>query len=438
MSVWIRENPQFAALAAAFTIVAIVLGVLTLIMTRSGASLRPLVWFIGFFGIVAGPQVVVHFLDGLVFRRSGKFTAVDVAPRETKKTALNLAPVSWAAVFGPDADPSLITDAKHGLEPIVGDAEEAKLSFHPNGDSALAARFATAAAAAAALDRYGQFFRVQEAAGSEAEGWTARRFGPQGDWVHVVAVGPELYAWTGTNRADVVAKRGRALGALTEDARAAATPVPPGRRVVSNRLTKNVPLMVTILAVNLLAASFWFFKGSAWAARVDGATAARPADVDTLRQRLLGTSRGEVPMQVTAAPDGSIEVNWRYADARWFDLMRVHQLRRTQRLVLHLDESSRTVRVREYWSAFDASLGPQNLRLDWKQATGIQFFALEHKRVFGAQLDASGRPTGELSKAYTFDLQAMKAPMIAAVTESGWRWQPVVWKAPAALRWLTE
>ena len=78
------------------------------------------------------------------------------------------------------------------------------------------------------------------------------------------------------------------------------------------------------------------------------------------------------------------------------------------------------------------------LRLDWKAATGIQFFAFERQRVLGAQLGADGRPTGELSKAYTFNLQELKAPLIEAVTQAGWRWQPLTWNAPASLRWLTE
>jgi hypothetical protein len=118
--------------------------------------------------------------------------------------------------------------------------------------------------------------------------------------------------------------------------------------------------------------------------------------------------------------------------------MRVHRMKKTQRLVLAFDEAGHTVRVREYWSAFDASGDFRNLRLDWKAAQGIQFFAFEHQRVFGVQVEADGRPTGELSKAYTFNLQALKQPIIDIVTKSGWRWQPVTWDAPASLRWLTE
>ncbi|HTL78656.1 MAG TPA: hypothetical protein VL136_04545, partial [Candidatus Babeliales bacterium] len=79
-----------------------------------------------------------------------------------------------------------------------------------------------------------------------------------------------------------------------------------------------------------------------------------------------------------------------------------------------------------------------DLRFNWNAARGIQFFEFEHRRVFGAQLDDSGKPTGEFSKAYTFNLQELKQPIIETVTNSGWTWQPVMWNAPRSLRWLTE
>jgi hypothetical protein len=50
------------------------------------------------------------------------------------------------------------------------------------------------------------------------------------------------------------------------------------------------------------------------------------------------------------------------------------------------------------------------------------------------QLDAGGKLTGKLSKAYTFNLQELKQPVIEAITASGWIWQPVVWNASGNLR----
>ncbi len=124
-----------------------------------------------------------------------------------------LKPVSWEIVFGPNADPSLITDAKQGLDYIVGDAVDARISFNAAGESALAARFANTSAAAAALNRYGSFFQFAQVTGSDADGWTARRFNGQGEWNHVVAAGNELYAWSGQTKKSVEANRIRAPSA---------------------------------------------------------------------------------------------------------------------------------------------------------------------------------------------------------------------------------
>ncbi len=66
---WIRENPQIAAVAAGGMIVVLVLSVLATAMSRAGASMRPIIWFAGFFAIVAGPQAAVHLLDGIVSAR---------------------------------------------------------------------------------------------------------------------------------------------------------------------------------------------------------------------------------------------------------------------------------------------------------------------------------------------------------------------------------
>jgi hypothetical protein len=39
---------------------------------------------------------------------------------------------------------------------------------------------------------------------------------------------------------------------------------------------------------------------------------------------------------------------------------------------------------------------------------------------------------------YRFDAQALKAPFREATIAAGWTWQPLVWDAPAWLRWATE
>jgi hypothetical protein len=436
---WARENPQFAGLSFGATILIIVFTVLATSMIKSEVSIRPLIWFGGFFAIVAAPQAFIHFMDGWVLRTAASPAANDRAEPERVSTTV-LKPVPWPVVFGPKADPDLITDAKHGLSQILGDAVEAKLSFNADGESALAARFTSPAAAEAARDAYGNFFAFADVRGSDAGGWTARRHAGQGEWVHLVTAGPELYAWTGAGREQVVGNRVRALGPLDDSGPGIASPnsAQTNPRLLSHRLRARPVFMTVFVSLNLVAAVLWFFKGSAWSARIDPDQVAWAASKEDLQASLLRQQKSDIPTEATLQPDGSLAIDWRYADARWFDLMKVHQIKRAHRLVLTFDEADRTVRVREYISAFDASLGADGLRLAWKAQTGIQFFQFEKRRVVGVQLGTNGVPTGDLSQSYTFNLQSLKAPIIEKVTQAGWRWQPLTWNAPAGLRWLTE
>ncbi len=454
---WLREHPQLAAVGSFVLITLLITAVLGTVMARSGISLRPLIWFLGFLAIVAVPQGAVHCLDALLASGSKTRPAPELEPVRSRaakdeetvgkasSSENSLQPVLWETVFGPNLDPDLVIDAKEGLEPVLADAEEAQLSFQATGESALAARFTHPNEAAAALNRYGAFFQFARASGSDGMGWTAKRFAGQGEWNHVVAAGNELYAWTGPTRESVLKSRVRALGPLVEEEIPEAGASGPGdsnepaATPVSEKLRRHPAALAAFVAINLSAAVFWFFKGSAWAARERGRHGGEAVDMSSLRSRLLELNGQEAPIALTLGQEGNtLEANWRYGDARWFDLMRAHQTKRVHRLALLLDEKGHTVRVREYWSAFDASAGPDGVDMRWEMAKGMQFFAFEHRRVFGAQLDAAGKLTGELSKAYTFNLQELKGPVMDAVTGSGWTWQPVMWNAPAGLRWLTE
>jgi hypothetical protein len=435
-----REYPAVIGISV-FVLVSLVLTMLLgTLMHRAGVSLKPLVFFLGFLAIVGVPQGTIHLLDAWAHHRSRSTSpdSTDRTPPNTGHLDGQIPPIPWETVFGPNADPSLITDAKRGLDAILSEATDAKLSFNVAGESALAARFKNATAATEALNRYGTFFQFAQASGSDSSGWTAKRHNGQGEWAHVIAAQNELYAWTGATRESVLANRTRALGPIRDIFSDPTRSTDPSKTRVSNRLSKNLPVMVTFLGINVVLAVGWFFKASAWSTRI-APTGAQPVDAATLRSLLLAMAPPDSPITVQAAPDGqTLEVSWRYGDARWLDLMRVHRLHRAHKLVLELDAAQRKVRVREFMSAFDASAGADGLRFAWNVSRGMQFFQIEHQRNFGVQLRRDGMPTGDLSNAYTFDLQELKAPAIEAITGAGWIWQPVMWSAPAAFRWLTE
>ena len=287
-----------------------------------------MLFFFGFLAIIAVPQMVVHLLGAFVHARQIRQQPSEGATAITATDAPStLQPVSWDIVFGPNADPSLITDAKRGLDYILSDALDVRISFNAAGESALAARFANAEAAAAALNRYGSFFQFAQVTGSDAGGWTARRFNGQGEWNHVVAAGNELYAWSGNTKENVEANRIRALGPLPMEASsagvAASLSSAQSKTQVSTRLSSNWRAMTAFLVINLSLAVFWFFKGSAWSVRQPPQSGTRPESAALLRDRLLALNQQDVPVQVVASPiRDTLEITWRYADAQWVDIMR--------------------------------------------------------------------------------------------------------------------
>lgn len=402
----LRDQPVLVGIVAFLVIFMLVIALVAGAMQHAAVSMRPVVFFVIFFGLVAGPQIAIHLLNALLPQRA--------TPPE-RSTRL-LQPVSWDQVFGVNADPALVIDAKASLDAIFHYASKAQLSARADGASTLAARFDSADAATAAQALFRDFFQMTDAKGDALTGWTGRRFRGQGEWVHLVVVGPELYAWIGPTREEVLARRPSAFGEVPD-----ASGYKISRGVAIDYLERRPLFLTSFILVNLLCAVFWFFKGSAWAARVDPPPGTPVTSTPSLRGHLQSMNPAT---RIIPYSDGSLEVSWRYDEEQWLQQMRSQQVRTAHRLVLHFDESSHVVRVRESWSSLDTSSRIDRTQWNWKTTAGISFFQSGNRIV----------PSGS----YKFDMQELKSPLISTVTTNGWRWQPLVWNTPACLRWLLE
>ena len=100
----------------------------------------------------------------------------------------------------------------------------------------------------------------------------------------------------------MLAQRARALGPISAIAVPAATAAKNAApEFFSKRPTRQTGLMVAVVALNLVAATLWFFKGSAWSARIDGAAVARAlARLEEVLTNEIVTELRSVP----AAPAG--------------------------------------------------------------------------------------------------------------------------------------
>lgn len=178
----------------------------------------------------------------------------------------------------------------------------------------------------------------------------------------------------------------------------------------------------------VLAQFFIFGRMASWASALPAVAGAAPVSAAELAVRLQALNGLRAPWSVSAGkrPD-EFHVDWRYADATWLDHMRVHGLRRSYRLTLRLDASTRRVRALESTAELDWSAGHAiaAASLRWRATRGINFFQYQHERVFGLQI-RNGRPTLDLDYAYTFSLRELKSPIIALITEAGWDYRPVI------------
>jgi hypothetical protein len=173
---------------------------------------------------------------------------------------------------------------------------------------------------------------------------------------------------------------------------------------------------------------FIFGRVASWAAQVPAIAGVQPVVAETLMQNLLSINEQDVPYTLSrGSHPNEIVVDWRYADAKWLDLMRVHGMSKGYRLVLRFDERMHNVRAQDKYASFDwsAGRGPDLLSLNWSMSLGITFFEYRHERVFGLQFK-DGKPTFDLSYAYTFDLNELKQPMIEIIRHAGWNFRPVI------------
>jgi hypothetical protein len=173
---------------------------------------------------------------------------------------------------------------------------------------------------------------------------------------------------------------------------------------------------------------FIFGRVASWASAVPAVAGVPPVARETLMEQLLSLNERDIPYRIKrGGRDNEIVVDWRYADAKWLDLMRLHGMSKGYRLVLRFDDGAHNARAQDRYASFDwsAGRGPNLLSLKWSVSLGITFYEYQHERVFGLQFK-DGQPTFDLSYAYTFDLNELKQPMIEIVRHAGWNFRPVI------------
>jgi hypothetical protein len=442
------ENTGLLIVVALLVGAGIVLSFVGLLMKRVGASLKPLYWFAGFMALIVLPQLAGHLINA---RMRSQAPTVTGSSKETTEShvdqenqARDLDYSNAQEFFGKRSPGLLVVDGRAAASGLLHLADNPKFFVLPGGETLLIGRFQDANQANRAVTQFWQESRLAGRARTDAEGGIIVERGPS-DFVYARAYGNVFTAWSGPSP-DAIEQLQIATGVQTSShsgfQNSGQVPKAEWLDDVLWRAGSSWTGLAIIVAVSagyLLFIAAYFFKGIAWATRVDAKPVAHAVSAPALRERLLAVNVLDAPFRVEPGTnDNELIATWRYADAKWIDHARAHGMRRLHRIVLNLDEPRRKVRATDFATSFDWSAGQSGAALNWKFMTGVVLFQYEHQRVFGLQIDERGQFKPALSHSYTFDLQEMKSPLAAAVTQSGWIWQPVAWQSPHWLRWLTE
>lgn len=439
IAAFFRANTGALVVTMLLTMGTIVFGSVALLMSRSGTSLKPIIFVAGFFLIILAPQAVWHYSqafgwierDDLAWVPSGS----GAAQWRANDDLLEVKDGRFARpadIYGPAYDKDLVSDLRERMAQVFGGAQAAEMAALRTGGMTVLARFSSPDDALAAANAYSNAM-----AGHFPQ--------PDANGIHMVPRATDVMAIIVAGRILVAysAPDSTAVRKLWAESPIVTMASPEKDAQASEAGAKKISRAkfgLIAMVLTLILAVGWFFRMSAWASQSEPGVGVTPVSPTTLRERLMAVNALDVPFSVQPSPDDpSVLIGtWRYADAKWIDLARAHGMKRTYRILMKLDEANNIVRPTEQTGALDWSAGADGGSMQWATQRGIIFFQYETVRVFGLQIDSQNRLTPNLSYKYTFNLQEMKAPLIDAVTKSGWTWRPTMLHGPRWIAWLTE
>ncbi|MEZ5324742.1 MAG: hypothetical protein R3F19_06735 [Verrucomicrobiales bacterium] len=397
---------------------ALVLSFIAFMIRRAGASLRPILFIGGLFL----PIVIPFGIGQLVLAR---FPVPDPPPEVLAVRHGQF--LQRELLFGPGISPDLIRNAKGDLPGILNEAEVAEVGMTISGETVLIAQFLSDADTTRAASAYHRGFGLANTSGDEKNGWRATRM--QGDYIEMLRTRRQLFVWSGLSKEAAAARRA-ASNLQTNFSAIMAAPVLPLFPSLQPLASFFAPPLVKISGTLLLIAGYclWFFKGSTWSSSIQAAAGVPIASKDELVSRISAFNNHDLPFVISEgdSPDEFI-ADWRYADQKWIDFAQAHRMKKTFRIRLSLDEAKHVVRATDWTAEFDWAAGQSKLSIQWKIARGLVLFQREQQTVWGLRPNQTEGLDFAPGYTYRFDLNEMKAPIIAAITRSGWTWRPTVW-----------
>ncbi|MCA1735478.1 MAG: hypothetical protein LC739_05000 [Actinobacteria bacterium] len=156
---------------------------------------------------------------------------------------------------------------------------------------------------------------------------------------------------------------------------------------------------------------------------VEGTPAVSKAE---LMERLLALGHEQVPFTVGVGEGADLEAQWKIVDAAWYEVFAKAGLEKVHKIHLRLDKSEHEVLALEESWEVSWRAGVPALTLSVEAFQGRTFGSKEFGRAY-AFTGVNPLQFGEAYN-YRFDVSEMKDPIIEVVTQSGWKFVPVLTK----------
>lgn len=143
-----------------------------------------------------------------------------------------------------------------------------------------------------------------------------------------------------------------------------------------------------------------------------------------LLDRLRGLDNERLPFSVSDDPEVDVVAQWRIVDAAWQTIFAKAGLTKAHKILLSLDEPSKTVKALEesYAVSWRAGLPSISVRAEKFQGRTIGSKSIG----VGYAFEGVNPLNVEEVFRYRFDVSEMKAPLVEVITSSGWDFVPVV------------
>ncbi|HVO84725.1 MAG TPA: hypothetical protein VMU60_09895, partial [Syntrophobacteria bacterium] len=177
--------------------------------------------------------------------------------------------------------------------------------------------------------------------------------------------------------------------------------------------------------VYMVICTFALFRGGPWAARISPPSWIAPVPAEAMRARILGINDLDLPFHVREGKRGYLIAEWRLADARWTTVLEQAGLSIAHSVKMKLDPGRSRVKAIDSSKTVRWSRGVPGLSWSFSFFRGIDFGGFEKGAAYGL-LYKDGGWTFDRAYKYSYNLNEMKQPLLAAVVMGGWTYQPVI------------